>query len=148
MCRYAFANYKPHYACFACRRAFRRRHLSDVNPDGPAQPATCPECGGPVASMGLDFAPPPRRDQRAWAVLAGLWELGITFHSCGCGGPGYRPRDPVAYRRFLADLRTQYEGHLAATDTPAGRAHWAARLAALDAATRAARPGRTPPSPP
>ena len=29
MCRYAFKNYKPHYACFECRKVFRKVTIED-----------------------------------------------------------------------------------------------------------------------
>jgi DNA-directed RNA polymerase subunit RPC12/RpoP len=77
MCRYGLSGpYKEHYACFTCRKAFKRRLLEDVDPDGSDRPARCPQCGGPMANMGLDFAPPPMRDRRAWGVLSELWMVG------------------------------------------------------------------------
>jgi hypothetical protein len=41
--------------------------------------------------MGLDFKAPKRKDKEQWKVVEILYEHGITFYSCGCGGPGYRP---------------------------------------------------------
>jgi hypothetical protein len=84
MCHYAmYGPYKDHYACFSCRKVFRyhsggREHL-------------CPQCRGPLVSMGLDFKAPQQKDIEQWKVLEILHEHGIHFHSCGCGGPGYRP---------------------------------------------------------
>jgi DNA-directed RNA polymerase subunit RPC12/RpoP len=114
MCRYALTNYKPHYACFACRKQFRRRLRRDQPhlADRPDQPARCPQCRLLMADMGLDFKPPPKDDEKAWQVAAQLWEVGLTFHSCGCGGPGYRPRDPREYRRFLEHTLDDYKGTL------------------------------------
>ncbi|MFC4562041.1 hypothetical protein ACFO4E_09255 [Nocardiopsis mangrovi] len=45
-----------------------------------------------MTDAGPDLAVPPRRDTRAWRALEATLRAGITFHSCGCGGPGYRPR--------------------------------------------------------
>jgi hypothetical protein len=112
MCRYSTIRYKPHLACFVCRRAFRRRLKADIEGQTLDMPARCPECGGLAADMGLDFAPPPRRDVRAWALLAELFEAGITFHCCGCSGPGYRPRDPAKLRAFLEATLAQYQAAL------------------------------------
>lgn len=114
MCRYAITTYKPHYACLACRKAFRRRLLRDQLSPTPAQdkPARCPQCGLLMANMGLDFKPPRTTDEKAWEIVAKLWEVGITFHSCGCGGPGYRPRDPRAYREFLQKTLIDYQDML------------------------------------
>ena len=30
MCRYAMVSYKPHYACFNCRKTFKRRLFYDI----------------------------------------------------------------------------------------------------------------------
>lgn len=102
MCRYAITVYKPHYACLTCHKAFRRRLRSDIgNAGSEDRPARCPQCGLLMANMGLDFKPPKKDDAKGWDMAAKLWEVGLTFHSCGCGGPGYRPRDPHEYRAFL-----------------------------------------------
>jgi hypothetical protein len=69
MCRYAWQPYKAHFACFACRKAFKRRNKEDVDPSGPDRPARCPQCGLLMASMGLDFHPPPRDNDDAWRML-------------------------------------------------------------------------------
>ena len=114
MCRYGLTTYKPHYACFACRKAFRRRLRADQPHlgEGPDQPARCPQCGLLMADLGRDFKPPRKTDEKAWALLGKLWDVGVTFHSCGCGGPGYRPRDPWAYREFLRNTLEDYKLHL------------------------------------
>ena len=33
MCRYAMAKYKPHYACFNCRKTFKRKLMWDIKRD-------------------------------------------------------------------------------------------------------------------
>ncbi len=113
MCRYAFKDYKPHLACFRCRKSFKRRLLKDVQPGGREKPARCPDCGGEVADMGLDFKPPPRDRVREWEQLAELFSIGITFHSCGCSGPGFRPRARAEFEAFLSETIATYEAHLA-----------------------------------
>lgn len=114
MCRYGLTPYKPHYACFACRKAFRRRLRADQPHLGsrPDRPARCPQCGLLMASMGLDFKPPRQTDEKAWELVGKLWEVGVTFHSCGCGGPGYRPREPRAYQEFLRSTLEDYRQQL------------------------------------
>lgn len=113
MCRYAIMTYKPHYACFACRKAFRRRLRSDIdNPGLVDRPARCPQCRLLMASMGLDFKPPKLDDLRGWEMAAKLWEVGLTFHSCGCSGPGYRPRGRREYRTYLEQTLVGYLGTL------------------------------------
>lgn len=114
MCRYASKHYKPRYACFGCRKAFRRRLKADVDPAGDDHPARCPDCGLLMADIGRDFRPPSKSDQKGWATAEALWEVDETFHSCGCGGPGYRPRDPAALDAFFRALLEQYEANLRA----------------------------------
>jgi hypothetical protein len=162
MCRYALrGQYKPHHACFRCRKAFKRRLLDDVNPGGVERPSVCPQCRSPMASMGLDFAPPRRTAARQWATLESLWSLGVTFHSCGCSGPGYRPRDPRAYVEFLKQIHGEYAtqmGNWKSGRPPRGEeeslsrsqeraealATWSARLDAVEREMRAHR-ARVPP---
>jgi hypothetical protein len=79
-----------------------------------------------MAEMGLDFKPPAARSARQWSVLQSLWVVGETFHSCGCGGPGYRPRSPAAYREFLTTQMRHYEAIL--HDWQVGRGRRTARL--------------------
>lgn len=104
--------YKPHYACLACRKAFRRRRRADIDSPGlltsEDRPARCPQCGLLMANMGLDFKPPKQADAKAWEMVAKLWEVGLTFHSCGCSGPGYRPRERREYRAFLEKTLAGY----------------------------------------
>ncbi|MBL9106362.1 MAG: hypothetical protein JNL82_35900 [Myxococcales bacterium] len=146
MCRYAMGVYKRRYACFACRKSFKRRTPGDVGHRGPERPALCPQCGLLMADMGRDFEPPARGDERGWTAAEALFAVGITFHSCGCSGPGYRPRDPRELRAFFLEMRVHYQASLqrwraderAAPEVRAGAASlWQARLAALDAALAA-----------
>jgi len=97
-----------------------------------------------MASMGLDFKPPKTSDEKAWEIVAKLWEVGVTFHSCGCGGPGYRPRDPRAYRKFLQETLASYHETLRrwiegtprnpreATDQREAIASWRERIARIE----------------
>jgi hypothetical protein len=141
MCRYAMHNYKPHLACFRCRKVFRRRLGRDVGHHGPDKPAVCPECGGPMANMGLDFKTPPHDDVKNWQLAEELWTIGATFHSCGCSGPGYRPRDMPAYRAFLVERHREYvdnlrhwlnEARAGTKDSEAAVARWRDRIAAIE----------------
>ncbi|MBB6097774.1 hypothetical protein HNR42_001197 [Deinobacterium chartae] len=59
--------------------------------------------------MGLDFAPPARRDLEAWTTLRLLAAEEVRFHSCGCGA-GYRPRNLWDLRPFLEARRSQEAG--------------------------------------
>ncbi|SET91563.1 FmdB family zinc ribbon protein [Hymenobacter actinosclerus] len=104
MCRYGQITYKDHYACFACRKTFKRRVLRDIDRNkvmADSTPATCPECQGLMADMGKDFKSPPKDDTKAWRHLRDLYSVGITYHSCGCSGPGYVPADKPALITYL-----------------------------------------------
>ena len=84
-------SYKPHYACFNCRKTFKRRLFGDIKKGLSVSDAKCPECGELTAHMGLDFESPKKDDLKKWEHLKSLYSVGITFHSCGCSGPGYIP---------------------------------------------------------
>ena len=115
MCRYAFSTYKPHYACFDCRKTFKRRLLSDIQEGYSMKqeehPAKCPQCGQFMADMGKDFEAPKKDDVKAWKHMATLYEAGIAFHSCGCTGPGYIPRDNAEIIKYLERVRSMYLYH-------------------------------------
>ncbi|MFF3575772.1 hypothetical protein [Streptomyces mirabilis] len=51
-----------------------------------------------MINAGFDLAVPRRRDKSAWEALEATLRAGLTFHSCGCGGPGYRPRSTAEVR--------------------------------------------------
>ena len=109
MCRYAHYSYKPHLACFDCRKTFKRRHLADIQRGATdSVAAKCPQCQGLLANMGLDFKSPPASDYKAWQHLRSLYAAGITYHSCGCSGPGYVPATTAALATYLAERLTGY----------------------------------------
>lgn len=114
MCRYGFVTYKPHYACFDCRKTYKRKLLSDLSKDENAVSveAKCPECGQLMANMGLDFKAPKKEAIKEWKHIALLFEVGIAFHSCGCSGPGYIPKNATALVEHLSKQRTWYEEQL------------------------------------
>jgi hypothetical protein len=160
MCRYALTRYKPHLACFDCRTVFRRRLRTDVDPSGQEHVARCPQCGQAVADLGLDFKAPPKRDAKRWRELAALWRVGVTFHSCGCGGPGWVPRGTAALAAYLRRNREGLVGLIAhwrdheltrvelARQRAQALASLTAQLAKLDAElARSARPGGRPRKP-
>lgn len=107
-------NYKPHYACFDCRKTFKRRLFSDIRKGTEIAEAKCPQCGKLMANMGLDFAAPPKDEVKKWEHLRNLYEVGITFHSCGCTGPGYIPRDKEQLLAHFERILSLYHQHLEA----------------------------------
>ncbi len=59
--------YKPHYACFNCRKTFKRKLINDIKRGAESvQEAKCPECEGLMANMGLDFESPKKDDLKKW----------------------------------------------------------------------------------
>lgn len=115
MCRYAMTNYKPHYACFNCLKTFKRRLLSDIESKDDFQltEAKCPKCGQLMASMGKDFEAPKKSDIKGWEQIKLLYSVGITFHSCGCTGPGYIPNTPERLIAYFQELKDDYQTQLA-----------------------------------
>lgn len=65
----------------------------------------CPQCGGQMASMGLDLRPPPQRNREAWEILQAMYEHGFAFRGCGCM-VGYAP---PARRSELAGWLQEHE---------------------------------------
>ncbi len=66
--------HQQHYACFACRKAFKAG--GEFVPRGPGdykqRVVTCPECREPMRAMGLLFRAPPQRAVKAWRKLEEL----------------------------------------------------------------------------
>lgn len=113
MCRYAMKSYKPHYACFECRKTFKRRLMWDIRrDDNSLVEAKCPECGALMASMGYDFESPKKDDIKAWQHIKDLYSVGITFHSCGCTGPGYIPRSKERLIAWFEEILLEYTSNL------------------------------------
>lgn len=88
-----------HFACFACRKAFKQRGSSNWDPDVPQRPFPCPECKQPMQRFGRYFQPPPQRAARQWLKVELLFHFGERFES-GTLALGNRCRtlhDTVAY---------------------------------------------------
>ncbi len=105
MCRYAFKQYKQHFACFECRKTFKipfevTRSEGQIVVNHPTSPV-CPECKRPMHSMGLDFHAPKQNNIKQWRKIKVLFAAGWAFHSCGCGS-GQRPRLLSEVPAFLA----------------------------------------------
>ncbi len=113
MCRYANYSYKSHYACFTCRKGFKRKNLRDITEDKniKSKPFNCPECNSLMANVGLDCEVPKKKELKKWKVLESLFEIGIAYHSCGCGGPGYIPKELDEFKSYLIKMKSTYEKH-------------------------------------
>jgi DNA-directed RNA polymerase subunit RPC12/RpoP len=113
MCKYAVVKYKPHYACFSCRKTFKRRLWVDFKKgDEAGKEAKCPECGQLMANMGKDFESPKKDDIKAWAHIKNLYSVGIGYYSCGCTGPGYIPRNTERLIAYFEELKQDYNKQL------------------------------------
>ncbi|SEB99976.1 hypothetical protein SAMN04489761_2213 [Tenacibaculum sp. MAR_2009_124] len=95
MCRYAEHVYKSHFVCFKCQKGFKRRLLVDFSgeKDQKETVSHCPNCRSIMTNVGKDCEIPRKTDVKKWKFLKDLIELGISYHSCGCSGPGYIPRN-------------------------------------------------------
>lgn len=82
MYRYAMTTYKLHYACFNCRKTFKRKLMWDINRDNKdVREAKCPQCGDLMANMELDFESPKKDNIKEWNHIKELYSVGITFYS-------------------------------------------------------------------
>ena len=92
MCRYAFYNYKSNYACFKCQVGFKRRNLSDIDPNTKeAKESKCPNCGGQAFNVGRDLRLPNKEADEQWRCIKYLVDNKYNIYSCGCQGIGFVP---------------------------------------------------------
>lgn len=91
------------YACFRCRKSFKRASRSDAV-------LPCPECGGPSIGLSRKFKPPPRSDRKQWEKVEALVRHGFLFRSLDEPYPA-RLRDVPAFAqrhaRFIARERAR-----------------------------------------
>jgi len=62
--------------------------------------------------MGLDFEAPKQNDTKAWRHIENLYSVGITFHSCGCTGPGYIPQTTERLIQYFERILKDYHDNL------------------------------------
>ncbi len=87
--------------------------MRDIDRDDKTEVAAkCPQCGNLMANMGLDFASPKKADLKKWEHIKSLYSVGVTFHSCGCTGPGYIPNTPDKLAAYFQDLLDAYQKQL------------------------------------
>src|ERR671931_2492524 len=115
MCRYGEHTYKNHFACFRCRKTFKRRpEFEWSTPPNKGEPVTflCPQCGVEMADMGRDFKAPKQINVKQWKKVEILYQHGFTYHSCGCCGPGLRPKELHEVEDFLIEKLSKSEGKI------------------------------------
>ncbi|MBU7314709.1 hypothetical protein [Paenibacillus oleatilyticus] len=108
MCRYAmYGPYKNIYACFSCRKVFKQTSDDELSKIEVAnRQYKCPQCGEVMNNMGHDFQAPKQKDIKQWKKVETLYAHGFSYHSCGCGGPGYRPAKLNEVEAFLEANQT------------------------------------------
>jgi hypothetical protein len=107
------------YACFRCRRSFKRGSRTAVI-------LTCPRCAGPAIGLTRKFKPPRHDDLKQWAKVEALVRHGFLFWSVGEPYPDTVGEVPA----FAA----RHADHLART-----RAAWPEAFVEIDAAMNRAR---------
>lgn len=63
--------YKQHYACFDCRKAFKKTNMREVpasllHIDDAGRVVICPQCGKRMPDVGFAFKPPRKGDVKGW----------------------------------------------------------------------------------
>lgn len=89
MCRYNFSPYRPIFVCTECRIGWKGPHECR-----PLEPGSihCGRCGKPGINMGRDFHVPRSNRKNQWRKIELMIEQGYNWQTCGCKGPGPRPK--------------------------------------------------------
>lgn len=69
----------------------------------------CPHCSREMHSIGKDFKAPKKHKIKEWMVVESMYSLGNTFHTCGCSGPGYIPKNKIDHLANLFEIRKEYQ---------------------------------------
>lgn len=91
MCRYSEHEYKTHWVCITDRHVAKSRNQR-----------TCPFCQKLMADFGKDFKAPRKQSHNQWRKLELLVKSGMLFDSCGCNGPGRRPKTLADAKRWVS----------------------------------------------
>ena len=131
MCRYGRSMYKDAYACFTCRKGFKRRLDKDLlsakesrmlkearskaliwkkevtSEETEAYPTVkCPECGKDMVNLGKDLRFPKKERIEQWEAIEYLANQHFSFFTCGCSGIGIIPQN-LAQAQQLIKQRSQ-----------------------------------------
>jgi hypothetical protein len=85
-----YEHYQEHWACFHCRKMFKRpswqtlrqqaRDAHKTYPDYLKHgKAKCPDCSQAMQNMGKGFRPPKQKDVRQWKSLQKIASTGARF---------------------------------------------------------------------
>lgn len=72
----------------------------------------CPECSNVMADLGKDFKAPKKTAVKEWKIIESLFKTGKCFHTCGCDGIGYIPKNPNDYEMYLKNILQSYQESL------------------------------------
>ncbi len=73
---------------------------------------TCPNCSSEMNAIGKDFKAPKKENIKEWSIIKSMYILGNTFHTCGCNGPGFIPREIKQYKEYLESIKLEYQSKL------------------------------------
>jgi predicted nucleic acid-binding Zn-ribbon protein len=98
------SNYLHPYACFRCRKSFKRGSRKAVI-------LPCPECGGPSIGLTRKFKPPKQSDGKQWEKVEALVRHGFLFWSLDEPYPDSLREVPgfvERHAKFIARARAQH----------------------------------------
>ena len=80
---YPGAFYKEHWACFVCRKMVRKPSMFEAGwkhaEERRLGTVMCPECKGPLHSMGKAFRPPLRSAVHRWRKVEQQYVRGVRW---------------------------------------------------------------------
>jgi len=89
-----------------------RHILNELREEIENRPIKCPECGNLMADLGREFKPPKKTAVKEWKIVEGLYRTGKIFHTCGCDGIGYIPKNSKDYEIYLKNILDEYQNYL------------------------------------
>lgn len=102
--------YKSKYICTHCRKAFKRKVLSDINREQTEEKAPkCPECGRITSWIGPKFRPPKKDDLKAWQSVGVLYDLGLLTYIGWANNDIEIPNSKKGLKDLLIQLKEDYE---------------------------------------
>lgn len=102
--------YKSKYICTHCRKAFKRKVLSDVTKVQTEEKAPkCPECARLTSWIGPKFRPPKKDNLKVWQSIEALYNLGLLHFIGWANNDVDIPNSKNGLRELLIQLKDDYE---------------------------------------
>ncbi len=97
------------FACFECRKAFKREYTFGSN----IQELPCPQCGRSAHNLGRHFKAPKKSDVKQWEKVRFLFDHGFRFQKIRIGS---EHQNTIPYPKTLDDVKEfvvkyKYKGH-------------------------------------